>query len=480
VETTVLALLAAAVGLFLAWAGTTVMRVLAAGVLPRADDIHLDDNVLLFLLAVSMASGWLAALIPAWQLSRTNPADILREGGPRSLGGRGARRLYQGFVVVEIALAVTLLSGAGLLMRSFARVQAVDRGFDTHDLLLLQVDLPGSSYNNVAKRTAFYQEVTRRLRTLPDVIAVGGIQDFFITRQPDYRIALEGQPLARLDDVAPPLTEDVVIPGYFEALRIPLIRGRYLNDGDVAPNAPRVVVINEEMARRFWPGQDPVGKRFKHDPGAKNAWQTVVGVVANTRRQTLDQPAIPCMFQAGFVLGMDLAVRTQGDPDQLREAIRAEIRAVDASVPPYGIVTVEGFLQRTVSLRRLQMLLLIVLATVALALAVIGAYGVINQSIGIRTQEIGIRMALGANGGSVLRMLLAAGLAPALAGVVLGLAASLALARTLSTFLYDTSALDPSIHLAVAGLLLAVTAVACVPPARRAAKFDPVAALRND
>jgi predicted lysophospholipase L1 biosynthesis ABC-type transport system permease subunit len=241
-------------------------------------------------------------------------------------------------------------------------------------------------------------------------------------------------------------------------------------------------VINEEMARRFWPGQDAVGKRFKHglELDAKQPWKTVVGVVANARRQRLDEAAIPFMFQAGIGSSMDLAVRTQGDPDQLREAIRAEIRAVDAGVPPYGIVTVEGFLQRTVALRRLQMLLLVVLAGVALTLAVIGAYGVINQSIAIRTQEIGIRMALGANAGVVLRMLLAAGLAPAIAGVVLGLAASLALARTIATFLYDTSALDPSIYLAVAGLLLAVTAVACVTPARRAAKFDPVAALRNE
>jgi putative ABC transport system permease protein len=481
-ENTVLALLAGVVGLFFAWSGTRVMRVLAADVLPRADDIQLDGSVLFFLLGVSIASGWLAALLPAWQLSRTNPADTLREGGPRSLGGRGARRLHQGLVVAEIALAVTLLSGAGLLIRSFARVQKADRGFDTQNLLLLQLDLPGNSYNDVPKRRAFYQEITRRLRTLPGVLAVGGIQDFFITRQPDYRIALEGQPPARPDDVAPALTEDVVIPGYFEALRMPLIRGRYLNDADLAPDAPRVVVINEEMARRFWPGQDAVGKRFKYglDPGGKNPWKTVVGVVANTRRQRLDQAAIPCMFQPGVVSGMDLAVRTQGDPDSLREAIRAQIRAVDSGVPPYGIVTVEGFLQRTVALRRLQMLLLVVLAGVALTLAVIGAYGVINQSIAIRTQEIGIRMALGANAAVVLRMLLAAGLAPAVTGVVLGLAASLALARTVSSFLYDTSALDPSIYLAVAGLLLAVTAVACVTPARRAAKFDPVTALRNE
>jgi putative ABC transport system permease protein len=480
-ESTVLSILAAAVGLLFAWGGTRVLRSLAPGVLPRAEDIQVNGGVLLFLLATTLGAGWLAGLLPALQLSRTNPADMLREGGPRSLGSRGARRLHQGLVVAEIALAVTLLSGAGLLIRSLQRVQGADRGFDSQKVLLLQVDLP-QSYNSPGKTAAFYQDVFRRLRGLPGVVAVGGVRDFFIHRQPDYRIALEGQPPQRREDAAPPLTEDQIIPGYFEAMRIPLVRGRLLTDSDLAQGAPSVVVINEEMARRFWPGQDPLGKRFKYglDPGSKAPWKTVVGVVANMRRQRLDQPAIPYMFQPGYVREMDVAVRTQGDPEQLRQAIQAEMRAVDPSAPPYGIVTIEQRLARTVALRRLQTILLTVLAAVALVLAVIGAYGVINQSIAVRTQEIGIRMALGANATVVLKMLLAAGLAPAIAGVALGLFGSLALSRTMATFLYETSALDAPIHIGVACLLLAVTAAACIMPARRAARFDPVQALRHD
>ena len=272
------------------------------------------------------------------------------------------------------------------------------------------------------------------------------------------------------------------MPGFFEAMRIPLLRGRLLEESDLAPGAPQVIVINEEMARRFWPNQDPLGKRLKYglDPGAKNPWKAVVGVVADMRRQRLDEPAIPYMFQPGIAAGnghRGQDARTIRETS--REAIRAELRAIDPAVPPYGIVTVEQRLGRTVALRKLQTLLLAGLAAVALVLAVIGAYGVIHQSVAARTQEIGVRMALGANAAAVLRMVLAAGLAPAAVGLVLGLLGSLMLSRTLSTFLYETNALDPLIYAAVTLTLLAVTTLACLAPALRAARLDPMRALRS-
>jgi putative ABC transport system permease protein len=479
-ENIVLASIAGAVGLLIAWGGTVALRSLAPGALPRAENIHVDASVLFFLLVASIGSGVVAGVLPAVQVSATNPADVLREGGPRALGGPSGRRMHQALVVVEIALAVVLLSGAGLLIRSFQRVQSANRGFDSRNVLLLQVDLP-NTYNDRPKRAAFFSEATRRIRALPGVAAVGAITDFFIHRQPDYRIALEGQPPTGPDDVAPPLTEDQVIPGYFEAMRIPLLRGRLIQESDLADGAPQVVVINEEMGRRFWPGQDPVGRRFKHgfDPAGKGAWKTVVGVVADMRRQRLDEPAIPCMFQPGVTSQMDIAVRTIGDPDLLREAIRAEMHTLDPSAPPYGIVTVEQRLGRSVALRRLQTLLLVALAVVALVLSMIGAYGVIHQSVAARTQEIGIRMALGANAIAVLRMVLTGGLTPALVGLGVGLLGSLALSRTIATFLYETNPLDPLIYGAVTILLLTVTTVACLAPARRAAGFDPIAALRG-
>jgi putative ABC transport system permease protein len=479
-EHLVLALLAGTVGLLFAWSGTAVLRVAAAGALPRAETIQLDAGVLAFLLVATILSGMLAGLLPALHLSSARPVEVLAEAGSRSAGGRSSRRIHQVLVVGEIALAVLLLAGAGLLIRSFLRVQSIDRGFDSAKVLLLQVDLP-RTYNDQAKRSAFFTDAMQRLRALPGVAAVGAVSDFFIHRQPDYHIALEGQPPSRPEDPAPPLTEDQVVPGYFEAMRIPLVRGRVLQDSDLAQGAPSVVVINEEMARRFWPGQDPVGKRFKYglDPGVDRPWKTVVGVVADMRRQRLDEPAIPCMFQPAVVSQMDIAVRAIGDPAGLRDSIRAALRALDPTVPPYGIVTAEQRLGRTVALRRLQTVLIGALAAVALILAVIGAYGVIHQSVSSRTKEIGIRMALGANAPAVLRMVLTAGLTPAIGGLVLGLLASVALSRTMSSFLYETSALDPMIYAAVPVLLLTVTTVACLVPAQRAARLDPMAALRR-
>ena len=479
-ENLTLSLAAGAIGMGLAWYGTIVFRRVAPGALPRAESIQVDASVLLFLVATAVASGLLAGVLPALQLSVTNPVDTLREGGSRAGSGPGGRRMHQALVVAEIALAVTLLSGAGLLIRSFVRVQSTNRGFDSGNVLLLQVDLP-PSYNERPKTAAFFDEALRRLRGLPGVEAAGAVSDFFIHRQPDYRIALEGQPPRRPEDPAPPLTEDVVVPGYFEAMRIPLLRGRLLRDSDLAPDALRVVVINEEMARRFWPGLDPVGRRLKYglDPGAKQPWKTVVGVVADMRRQRLDEPAIPYMFQPGVMNAMDIAVRTAGDPEMLRAAIQRELRAIDPAAPPYGVTTVEGRLGRTVALRRLQTLLLAALAAVALVLSVIGAYGVIHESVAARRQEIGIRMALGANAPAVLRMVLAAGMGPAVAGLAIGLGGSVLLSRAISSFLYETNPLDPLIYCAVALLLLLVTTAACLLPARRAARFDPMSALRT-
>jgi predicted permease len=467
--------------LLFAWLGTSALRNWSAGALPRAETISVDLNVLLFGLAAALGCGLLAGLFPAAHLSVSNPGEALREGGPRSSGSRGSRLLHQGLVVAEIGLAVILLSGAGLLIRSFQRVQSANRGFDSSNVLLLQFDLPGA-YNNRSKVATFYNDALQRIRALPGVLAAGAISDFFIHRQPDYRVAIEGRPPARPGDPAPPLTEDQIIPGYFEAMRIPLVRGRLLQDSDLMDGAQSVVVINEEMARRFWPGEDPVGRRLKYglDPNANIPWKTVVGVVSDMRRQRLDESAIPFMFQPGVNPQMDIAVRTTGDPELLREAIRTQIRSIDPAVPPYGIVTAENRLAQTVALRKLRTMLLGTLAAAALVLSVIGAYGVIHRSVAARTPEIGLRMALGANAPSILRMVLVGGLGPALVGLVLGLLGSAALSRTVSSFLYETSPLDPAIYGSVAVLLIVVTVAACLAPAMRASRVDPMSALRHE
>jgi len=479
-ENVAVSLLAGVIAVLIAWLGIVALRSWAAGVLPRAGTIELDAGVLLFALAAALGCGLFAGLPPAVQLATAKPANALREGGSRLLGGRSGRRLHQGLVVGEIALAVMLLCGSGLLILSFLRVQSANRGFDTQNVLLLQIDLP-NTYNNPERVRSFFSDAMERIRALPDVAAAGAISDFFIHRQPDYRIALEGQPPRLPTDPAPPLTEDNVVPGYFEAMRIPLLRGRLLEDRDLAPDAPEVVVINEEMARRFWPGDDPIGKRLKYglDPSANQPWKTVIGVVADMRRQRLDEPAIPYMFQPGVQSQMDIAVRAVGDPALLRDAIRAQLHELDPSAPPYGVVTVEQRLEQTVALRRFQAMLLAALAAVALLLSVIGAYGILQRLVAARTQEIGIRMALGANAAAVLRMVLAAGLWLVVAGLAIGLLGAVALSRVIASFLYETSPLDPLIYAAVIVVLLCVTLLAILTPARRAARVDPMAALRH-
>ena len=479
-ENVAVSLLAGTIAVLIAWLGILALRSWAAGVLPRAGTIELDAGVLLFALAAALGCGLLAGLPPALQLARARPANALREGGARLLGGRSGRRLHQGLVVAEIALAVMLLCGSGLLIQSFLRVQSADRGFDTQNVLLLQIDLP-STYNSQDRVRSFFSDAMARIRALPDVVAAGAISDFFIHRQPDYRVALEGQPPRLPTDPAPPLTEDNVVPGYFEAMRIPLLRGRLLEERDLAPGADQVVVINEAMARRFWPGDDPIGKRLKYglDPAANQPWKTVIGVVADMRRQRLDEPAIPYMFQPGVQPQMDIAVRAAGDPASIGDAIRAQLHELDPSAPPYGVLSVEQRLEQTVALRRFQTMLLAALAAVALVLSVIGAYGILQRLVAARTQEIGIRMALGANSAVVLRMVLAAGLWLAVAGLAIGLLGAVALSRVIASFLYETSPLDPLIYVAVIVVLLGVTLLAILMPARRAARVEPMAALRD-
>jgi predicted permease len=485
-ENLVVAVLAASVGLVFAWLVATALRTWAASALPRLETVRLDLNVFLFTLVASLASGLVAGVLPALQSSKVNPVDALREGGARSLGGRGSRRLRRGLVIAELALAVVLLAGAGLLIRSFVRVQAVDRGFDSRHLLLLQVALPDKydddQDDDLVQRAAYFREAFERIRRIPGVAAAGAVTDFFIHRNADQLITIEGRPRRDVNDVAPPLTRDWVVPGYFQALRIPLRQGRLLRDSDLDPRAPPVAVINETMARAFWPGENPVGKRLKWgaNPDAGTPWTTVVGVVANMTRQNLDEPAIPYLFAPGISDLMDVVVRTVGDPHALRDAIRAELRALEPTAPPYGIVAVEQRLRETVALRTLQTLLLATLAAVALILAVIGVYGVIHQAVITRTQEIGVRMALGASKASVLRMILAGALGLSVTGLTVGLLGALALAQTLSSFLYETSPLDPLIYVAVALLLVVVTTVASLLPAYRAARVDPMAALRYE
>ena len=479
-ESLALSLLAGGVGLVLAWAGTHALRALAPGALPRADSIQMDAGVVLFLLLTTVGCGLLAGLLPALQLSMVRPAEVLREAGPRALGG-GGRRLHQGLVVAEIALAV-MLHGWRRSSDSQLRARAV-----------------GEPRFRLEQRPAAAGGSAAHLRQPAEVGGVLHRGDAARAR-PAWRPG-RGRDLGLLHPSTARLSHRAR-----GATATPSGRARAAVDrgqrrarvfrGDAHPGDPRPDAGRERSRGRGAAGRRdqrgdgppllarPGGNRppvqVRLDPGAERPWKTVVGIVADMRRQRLDEPAIPYMFQPGVIPAMDIVVRTAGDPERWRDTIRAEMRKIDPMVPPYGMVTVEQRLGRTVALRRLQTMLLLALAAVALTLAMIGAYGVIHQSVTARTREIGVRMALGASAAAVQRMVLAGGLAPAVAGLTLGLFGSLALSRTLSTFLYDTSALDPLIYASVTVLLLAIATVACLAPARRAARFDPMLALRRD
>ena len=480
-ENIVLAVLAAGAGLIIAGLILEILTTWAARALPRLENVQLDVDVFLFALAISLTCGLAAGLLPAFQLTAMNPMERLREGITRPvLGGRRLAHVRQGLVVAELALAVMLLAGAGVLIRSFLRVQAIDRGFDSQHTLLLQVDL-GSRYDG-PRAIEYFRQARARIQALPGIADAGAISNFFISRRPDLRISPEGRPPDAPDDPAPPLIRDWVVPGYFEAMRIPLVAGRYLQDGDVNPDAPDVVVVNQEMARRFWPGEDAVGKRLKFGrvPTPDAPWATVVGVVSDMKRQGLEETPVACLFEPGISTRMDLVVRTLGDPALMRDAIRAELMALDPAVPPYGIVAAEQRLGDTVSLRSLQTILLAAMSASALILAVIGVYGIVHQSVAARTREIGLRMALGASRPEVLRMILSSALGLAAGGLGLGLIGALTMSRTMTSFLYETSAVDPLTYASVIALLVGVTAAACLVPARRASRIDPMVALRCD
>ena len=486
-ENLMIASLAGSLGLGLAALAATAIRTWASTALPRLDNTGLDAAAIAVAFGVSMC-GVLAGIFPALRLFSVAPRAVAESGAlgvssVRSVGGRTTRRLRRVLVIAEVALAVVLLAGAGLLIRSFVRVQNIDRGFDARHTLLLQVDLP-RKYDGQARKAEYFRTAFERIRALPGVVAAGAIDDQFIARQPDLRIVVEGRPTQPRDTPAPPLLRDRVVPGYFEAMGVPLLEGRLLSDHDLVPDidreTPSVAVVNEAMARRFWPGSSAVGKRFKYgsNPGPNATWTTVVGVVADMSRQRLDEPAVPCIFWPGFGSQMDVVVRTSGDPRMLRDIIRTELGALDSEVPPYGILSVEQRLVETVAVRTLQTLLLGALAAAALVLAVIGVYGLIHHSVVEQTQEIGVRMALGATQASVLRMVLSHALSLAAIGMTLGLAGAAALGRTIGAFLYETSPVDALTFAAVPALLLAVTTIACLIPARRAARIDPMAALR--
>jgi putative ABC transport system permease protein len=482
-ESFLLALIGAVLGILLAhWGTSFIANQLPAGI-PRLAEASVDMRVLTFTLGVSVLTGLLFGLAPALQASRPNLTEELKEGDRGSFGGR--QRLRSLLVVSEVALTLTLLVGAGLLIQSFRRVLDVDPGFKPPNLLTMQVSVNNPDGQQVA---TFFNHLQENVRKLPGVrsVAISNGLPLVTANHPTFFI--EGRPLPEKGE-EPGAIRYTVSTDYFETMGIELLKGRGFTPHDTS-TTPLVVVIDEALARHFQ-NEDPIGRRISQSSSGTPAYE-IVGIVRHVEQYSLDAQErqvpqfylnfnqIPVERLPGFTRRINLLTRTDVEPMSLTSAVRGQISALNKDQPVFNVRTMEEIVAQSMAPRRFSMLLLAVFAVVALALASIGIYGMMSYSVAQRTREIGLRMTLGAQRGNVLRLVIGHGMKLALAGVVLGLVAALALTRTMKNLLFGVSATDPLTFVALALLLALVALLACWVPARRATKVDPIVALRYE
>jgi putative ABC transport system permease protein len=478
-ESLLLAAVSGSLGLGLAAAAVRAFVAFAPPDTPRLHEISIDRGVLLFTLGLSLLSGILFGLAPARKAPRSDPNGALRGGSGGASGGLRLRQTRSLLVVGECALAVVLLTGAGLLVRSFLRLQSVNPGFNPEGVLVARVSLPESRTRTSAQTEIFFQQVSERIVKLPGVQAVGAVRDFFFKRNPDLVITVEDLAPASGGPGAGPLTFEYIGPGFFQAIGVPLLRGRLFSEQD--GHGPKVAIINETLARHSFHGLDPIGKRFKKGgPQSREDWYTVVGVVGDMRRQELEkQPVSECFFLEQLET-MDVVARAGSDPRPLATAVRQAVRSVDQTAAVSSVTTVESRMRELSAQRRLNTWLLAIFAAVALALSGVGIFGVIYYAVSQRRREIGIRIALGAQSSDVLRLIIGQGMKLAVIGVGAGLLTALWLTDVMERLLFEVGARDPATFVGVALSLLGVALLACYLPARRATRVDPMVALRTE
>jgi putative ABC transport system permease protein len=487
-ESVLLALMGGVLGLFLAFWGVRAIIAINPGNLPRADEIGVDGPVMLFTLLVSLLTGLLFGLAPAVHTASSDLHGMLKEGGRGSAGDRGGQGLRRMLVIAEVALALTLLTGAGLLVKSFARLQGVDPGFDPDRLLTFNLSLPPARYPSDTAQIAFFDQVIPALEAVPGVRSVGATTVMpFSGGWTTGGFQIEGyQPPPK--QPGPWGDIRIVSPGYFQTLGIPLRRGRLLEDQDRSGSL-EVAVIDDEFVRRYWPHEDPIGKRFTFGPPAgatdttQREWIQVVGVVGHTKQEGLDaenrlQLYLPYR-QAGRGM-LTFAVRTAGAPEQYVNQVRRAVQSVDPEQPLSGIRTMDELISRSVGQRRLSMMLLSLFSGIALVLASVGIYGLMSYSVAQRSRELGVRIALGAERLDVLRLVLRQGMSLALTGIVIGVGAAFGLSRLIESQLYGIHATDPTTFIAVAVLLGLTALTANLIPAWRATRVDPAVVLREE
>jgi predicted permease len=477
-ESLVLALCGGAVGLALALGATRALVASAADRLPAASQVTVDVTVLLTALVVTVASGVLFGLVPALAASRGIQL-ALKDAGRGASGGVSRHRMRTVLVTGQLALAVMLLVGAGLLVRSLRHLQSRDLGYSIESTLTFEVVLVGDRYDDPGAQDRFFDALYTRLAALPGVAAVGGSGNIPMRGGAMASLAIDGrpEPAVKLPEVGyQPVSDDL-----FRAMGVPLKRGRVFGPQDDT-DAPRVVLLSESLVRAFWPDGDPIGARIRLGPNPNDPWMTVVGVVGDVRMGVADdsRPTAYVSARQDHWGGMTIVMRTTTDPTSLLPAVRREVRAIDPTIPVAEAHSMKQVQSMGLADRRLPMQLMAAFALLALVLAAVGVYGVMAYSVAARTREIGVRVALGAQPRSVFAMVVRQGMGAAAAGLSLGVLGAAALGRVLTTLLYGVKPTDVFTFVGVAGVLLAVVLVACLVPARRAVRVDPLEALRSE
>ena len=489
-ETVLLALAGGALGLTYAHFGVRLIMAFLADKLPRSVEVGLDSNVLAFTAVVSLLTGIVAGVLPALRLTRADVNQALKQGLGRTDTDSGGHRTRSILVVAEVAFSLVLLIGAGLMIRSFQQLHGVKPGFESHGVLTMTAAVSRAKFPQPAQQVNFFDQVLQRVRALPGIESAGVIDDIPLDNSGSHQpILIEGRPVVAMSE-QPEVDVRLISTGYMSAMRIPVLRGRDFTESDVA-GRPAVVLISASMAEQFWPGENPLGKRLTLT-FFPDAVREVVGVVGDVKLDGLDQtrPSTALYFPLGQIstpstggwnsFPMTLVVRSATAPAGMTSAVSNAVHEVDREMPLRDIFTMDNLVTNSLSPQRFNMLLLGAFAGLALLLATIGIYSVLSYSAKQRVQEIGIRLALGARLSDVLGMIVLQGMMPTLIGMVLGAAGALAMGHLLSSLIYGVKPTDPLTFVAVAAVLAVVALSACIIPAYRAAKVDPVVALRYE
>jgi putative ABC transport system permease protein len=479
-ESVLFAIAGGLVGMIVMWWTVRGLIALAPADLPRMNEVAVNWRVLLAAGLTTMATGILVGVLPALSSASVNPQASLQDASRGTVGGALRRRARAGLVIAEVALAVAITTGAVLLLRSFVSVTNVNPGFETSQLLTWQMNIP-QRLTDANDRLAFYRDFFARMEALPGVVSVGGT-----TRVPlgstsvTTSVQIEGRPVPAAE--LPEVQFRRAMHNYFEAMGIPIRRGRNFDPND-GPTAPPVAVINETMARRLFPNQEPLGQHVRTGPAPTGTWTTIVGVIGDIRHGGLEevpQPEMYINYLQGPPVSPFIVLRTTGDPAGLAETVRAEARRIDKNLPLYDVRTMSTLRSEAVSTRRFVLLIVGAFGALALGLAAIGVYGVMSLIVSERTREVGVRLALGAEPSQLLRMIVMQAAKLAGIGVVIGVIVALPLAPLLDSQLYGIQSFDPMTFISVPVVLLVIAALAAVVPARKAMRIDPLAALRID